>query len=138
MKNTCPHCNSNRIVPRNHGRKACSTLGTFAGAHLAVRSIRMGTMVGRFFGPPGILLGGTAGLVIAGISGAMIGGSTGARLGTMLDNNILNNYRCLNCKKSFSEPNADTLDLDYPAYRHDEEEENDSDLLGSPNLPAIY
>jgi hypothetical protein len=98
----------------------------------------MGTMVGRFFGPPGILLGGTAGLVIAGISGAMIGGSTGARLGTMLDNNILNNYRCLNCKKSFSEPNADTLDLDYPAYRHDEEEENDSDLLGSPNLPAIY
>ena len=132
MEYTCPHCQSKRIVSRNHGRKTCGALGTLAGAHLAVRSIHMGTMIGRFFGPPGLLLGGTAGLVIAGISGAMLGGSTGARLGTMLDNNVLNNYHCLSCKTSFSEPGT-TVEGEYLRFDSDDEDMDEDE----PSYPAI-
>lgn len=67
-----------------------------------MQGIRIGTTAGRFFGPPGMVIGGTAGLIIAGISGAMLGGSTGTQLGSMIDDKILNNHKCLDCKHTFS------------------------------------
>lgn len=102
----CPNCRSSRVGVRNYGRSTCGTLGSLAGAHLAMQGIRVGTTVGRFFGPPGIVIGGTAGLIIAGISGAMLGGSTGTQLGSMIDDKILNNYKCLDCKHTFSDSTA--------------------------------
>ncbi len=129
MENSCPHCQSNRIVTRNHARKTCSTLGTLAGASMAVRSVKLGTTIGRFFGPPGIVAGGMAGMVFAGLSGAILGNSTGSKLGTMLDDSVLNNYRCLSCKRTFSKP-SDTYEGE--CFSHDEfEDEHDEDQLPS-------
>lgn len=59
-----------------------------------------------FFGPPGIVIGGAAGLIIAGISGAILGGKAGTELGAMIDNNILKNYKCMDCHHTFSESNS--------------------------------
>tara|TARA_Y100000296_G_scaffold82919_1_gene112810 strand:+ start:8266 stop:8685 length:420 start_codon:yes stop_codon:yes gene_type:complete len=102
----CPNCHSSRVGVRNFGRTTCGTVGSVAGAHLAMQGIQMGTTVGRFFGPPGIVIGGTAGLIIAGISGAMLGGKAGTELGAMIDNNILKNYKCMDCHHTFGESNS--------------------------------
>lgn len=124
MEHVCPHCQSHRIVTRNHARKVCSTLGTFAGAGMAVRSVRLGSTIGRLFGPPGIVAGGMAGIIFAGLSGAILGNSTGSKLGSMLDDSILNNYRCLSCKRTFSK-----LSQTYSGecFDHDEFDEHHED-----------
>ena len=106
MTTICPNCRSSRVGVRNFGRTTCGTVGSVAGAHLAMQGIQMGTTVGRFLGPPGIVIGGAAGLVIAGISGAMLGGKAGTELGAMIDNNILKNYKCMDCHHTFSESNS--------------------------------
>jgi len=127
MEHTCPHCQSNRIVTRNHARKTCSSLGTLAGASMAIRSVKLGTTIGRLFGPPGMIAGGLAGMAFAGISGAILGNSTGTKLGTMLDNNVLNNYLCLSCKRAFSKP-SQVYEGDY--FSHDElEDEHEENQL---------
>ncbi len=129
MENTCPHCQSHRIVARNHARKTCGTLGTLAGAGMAVRSVKLGTTIGRFFGPPGVVAGGMAGIVFAGLSGAILGNSTGSKLGTMLDDSVLNNYRCLSCERTFSRP-SEIYEGEYSS--HDEfESEREEDQLPS-------
>jgi hypothetical protein len=117
MEHICPHCQSHRIVTRNYARKTCSTLGTFAGAGMAVRSVKVGTTIGRFFGPPGIVAGGMAGIVFAGLSGAILGNSTGSKLGSMLDDSVFNNYRCLSCRRTFSKP---TQNFEGDCFDHEE------------------
>jgi len=87
---------------------------------MAIRSVKLGTAIGRLFGPPGMVAGGLAGMAFAGISGAILGNSTGTKLGTMLDNNVLNNYLCLSCKRAFSK-SSQVYEGDY--FSHDELED---------------
>jgi hypothetical protein len=55
-----------------------------------------------FDGPPGVVTGGAAGAIIGALLGGAVGGSAGAALGEIVDENILDNFACLNCKLSFS------------------------------------
>ena len=60
--------------------------------------------MGRFgavAGPPGMIVGGIAGAIIGALVGAATGGAAGATLGEIVDDNILDDYVCLNCAFSF-------------------------------------
>lgn len=131
MEHICPHCQSTRITSLDRGRKTCSAIGSIAGASIAIHNIRLGVSLGRFLGPPGIVVGGVSGLVFAGLSGAILGGSTGARLGSMLDNNVLNNHRCLDCKKSFSAPGR-SFEYSHSAF-DDEADESELPTFHQPD-----
>ncbi len=58
--------------------------------------------VGVVAGPPGMLAGGLLGALIGALVGGTAGGFAGARLGEMVDERVLDNYRCLACGHSFS------------------------------------
>lgn len=106
----CPRCASVRITSLNTGRKAGGAIGTLAGAAIGLPRVmtaaatgsRVGASFGLLAGPAGIATGSIAG----GIIGALIGGAsgciTGTALGELLDQNVLDNYRCLDCRHSFS------------------------------------
>lgn len=106
MPEQCPNCHSSRIGKNNYGKKSAGLIGASAGAYggymSAVSGARAGALLGVAAGPGGAAIGGIGGAVI----GALLGGSTGATagvaLGTVLDEKVLDNYRCLECGLSFS------------------------------------
>ncbi|RUS67259.1 hypothetical protein CUZ56_01202 [Saezia sanguinis] len=103
---TCPYCRSMHITTKNIGRKLGTTAGALGGgAHglsSALAGARAGYLVFRVMGPPGIALGTVAGAVLGAIMGATSFGFMGAKLGELVDNTILDNYRCLHCGRSFN------------------------------------
>ena len=102
----CPYCRSMHTTTRNVGRKLGTTAGALGGgAHglsTALAGAKTGYTVFRVMGPPGMALGTTAGAVLGAIVGATTFGFMGAKLGELVDNTILDNYRCLDCGKSFN------------------------------------
>jgi hypothetical protein len=48
-----------------------------------------------------MIVGGIAGAIIGALVGAATGGAAGATLGEILDDNVLDDYVCLNCAFSF-------------------------------------
>lgn len=57
--------------------------------------------VGIVAGPPGKLAGGLLGALIGALVGGTAGGLAGAQLGEMVDQHVLDNYRCLACSYTF-------------------------------------
>lgn len=109
MASTCPRCQSRHIETLGYGRRICGTVGTVAGAASgaagAMGGAEMGAAVGLLAGPLGALLGGVAGALIGGLAGAAVGGVAGSQLGRVVDENILDNYRCYSCGYTFGEQN---------------------------------
>ena len=103
----CPKCQSGRVETRNHARKAGGAIGTVAGAvsgaAVLLSGAEMGAMVGLVAGPFGAMLGGVAGAVLGALVGGAAGCAAGATLGEMVDDKVLNNYRCLACHYTFSQ-----------------------------------
>ena len=85
MSLQCPKCQSERIDVLNSGKKAFGTIGTIVGC---VGGVVAGLSGARVIG--GMFVGGIA------------GGTTGAALGEVVDENILNNFHCLDCRYKFS------------------------------------
>jgi uncharacterized protein YcfJ len=105
MQIQCPVCHSQRVVAREIGKKAGSLIGLAGGAAGGAVSTLEGAEVGATVGvavagPPGMMLGSLAGAMI----GALIGSIAGAQLGTLVDDKILDNYRCLACGVTFNQP----------------------------------
>ena len=102
----CPYCRSMHITTRNTGRKLGTAVGALGGgAHglsSALSGARAGYTIFRVMGPPGMALGTMAGAVLGAIMGATSCGFMGAKLGELVDNTILDNYRCLHCGRSFN------------------------------------
>tara|TARA_R110001583_G_scaffold121882_1_gene273040 strand:- start:512 stop:808 length:297 start_codon:yes stop_codon:yes gene_type:complete len=65
---------------------------------LVLRPVALG-IVG---GPIGATVGGIGGAVIGALLGGATGASAGVILGDVLDERVLDNYRCLDCGYSFS------------------------------------
>lgn len=111
---TCPHCQSSQVVTRNHARKVGGTLGAIAGASsgfaAAINGARiggtLGGRIGLIAGPPGAALGTVAGAILGGVLGGTAGCSAGATLGELIDEKVLHNYRCLDCKHTFGQASA--------------------------------
>ncbi|MCA8209337.1 hypothetical protein [Burkholderia vietnamiensis] len=101
----CPQCGSTRIDVLNVGRKAGSTLGSVAGATsgvaMALSGAEAGAAVGAIGGPLGAVFGGLTGAVIAGLLGSAAGSIAGSTVGGVLDDSLLDNYRCLSCGHTF-------------------------------------
>jgi hypothetical protein len=106
MITICPNCRSQRIATINLAKKTCgflglvgglasSTTGTFAGAEI-------GATFGLIAGPPGATLGALAGAIMGALLAGTSVGIAGARLGEVIDDRILDNYKCLACNYVFS------------------------------------
>jgi len=114
MMTTCPHCQSSQVVTRNHARKVGGTLGAIAGASsgfaAAMNGARiggtLGGRIGLIAGTPGAALGAVAGAILGGVLGGTAGCSAGATLGELIDDKVLHNYLCLDCKHTFGQASA--------------------------------
>ena len=93
----CPCCHSAQVECRNLGRKAGSALGVLFGAAGVMSSLSAITG-----GPGGAILGHVAQLLMRAMVGGASGCAVGAALGEVVDENILENYRCLRCRHCFS------------------------------------
>jgi len=108
----CPKCDSRRINTRHYGRRTGSTIGAVAGAVGVAASVyrgaELGALAGTLTGPVGTMIGTVTGAIIGGLIGGATGGSLGAKLGEVIDFNVLDNHRCLECGFTFCSSNAET------------------------------
>ena len=106
MSEQCPKCQSRRIGKNNYGKKAAGVIGasagTYGGYSAAIAGARAGATVGVLTGPVGATVDGMGGAVIGALLGGAKGASAGVILGDVLDERVLDNYRCLACGYSFS------------------------------------
>lgn len=102
----CPNCYSERVTTRNRAKKAGGLIGgiagTASGAAGAFSGSEIGMTVGVVAGPPGMAIGALAGAILGALVGGTTCGMAGAKLGEVVDERILDNYRCLACNHIFS------------------------------------
>ena len=99
MSLQCPKCQSERIDVRNNAKKAIGSIGTVIGCIGGVAAELKCARVG----PIGTTVGGVTGAIIGGMFiGGIAGGTAGVALGEVVDENILDNYLCLDCEYTFS------------------------------------
>lgn len=102
----CPSCESFRTEPRHIARPICSAVGAAAGAisgaAAALSGAETGAAIGLLGGPVGAVCGSIAGAVLAGLVTGAAGCATGAALGDALDQQVLSNWRCLACGRTFA------------------------------------
>ena len=104
---SCPCCKSRRLKKLNYGKRTGGTIGTIAGAIAGRTSLiggaELGATVGLMSGPFGIVIGGFAGALMGVLVGGATGCTVGSKLGTVIDDRILDNFQCLDCKYTFSQ-----------------------------------
>ncbi len=102
----CPKCDSERIHTRNRARKAGGAVGTLAGATTGAAGLFQGARYGwaaaASIAPMGMPYTRIAGAIIGGIVGATTGCAIGVSLGELVDDNVLDNHKCLTCGYTFS------------------------------------
>ena len=112
MNIQCSNCHSSRILTRNCAKKAIGLSGTVGGtvggATSSLSAGSLGMTVGLVAGPPGMLAGGFLGMLIGAMLGGTTGGIAGVKLGEIVDERILDNYRCLNCGCVFADHQSGT------------------------------
>lgn len=102
----CPNCQSERVQPRQLGRKSAAGIGFFTGAAVGaisvLRGAQTGVVVGTVaLGPAGAVAGGVAGAALAALFAGSAGAAMGAALGTVADENFMDNRECLDCGFTF-------------------------------------
>jgi hypothetical protein len=109
---SCPKCQSDRVDARHRARKAGGAIGavagTASGVAFSLSGAETGAAVGVLAGPAGAICGAIAGAVIAGLIGGTAGCATGSVFGEVIDDKVLNNYRCHACGHTFSQSKAST------------------------------
>lgn len=102
----CPRCGSEHVEKRNQARKAGSTIGAVAGATsgvaMTLSGAEVGATVGLIAGPIGSVFGGLAGAILAGLAASAAGCAAGAAMGEVIDENVLDNHRCVSCGHTFN------------------------------------
>ncbi|MGU7776306.1 hypothetical protein ACV229_39905 [Burkholderia sp. MR1-5-21] len=102
----CPQCQSLHTEPRHIARRVGGAVGAAAGATsaiaIALSGAEAGAMAGLIAGPIGSACGGVAGAILAGLIAGAAGCATGAAFGEAVDQKILDNWRCLACRHTFS------------------------------------
>jgi hypothetical protein len=108
----CPKCHSSRVDARHRARRTGGTIGAIAGTAsgvaFALSGAETGAAVGTLAGPAGAVCGAIAGAVIAGLIGGTAGCATGSVFGEVVDDKVLNNFRCHACAHTFSRHKAST------------------------------
>jgi len=98
MSLQCPRCSSSQVDTNDFARKLGGAAGTAAGAAIGYASASTGAELGAAVG---LLTGGPAGVLIGALIGGSMGCLTGVKLGEIVDHNVLNNCRCLQCGYAF-------------------------------------
>lgn len=105
MSLECPRCQSTRIGSNNYGKKTAGVVGagagTVGGVSAASTGAAYGASVGLVAGPVGATVGSVTGAIIGGLVGGTTGASAGVALGSVLDEQVLDNQRCLECGYCF-------------------------------------
>lgn len=117
MTTKCPRCESETIETKNYAKKAGGTIGLVGGAASGIASAMsgaeigavVGATVGFIGGPIGSRIGSLAGAIVGGLIGGAAGCVTGAKLGHVIDEQILDNYHCLDCDYHFSLKRGDDV-----------------------------
>ena len=91
----CPSCDKDSVVVVNRFRRAGTGVG-----------LTLGAVVGPTAGRAAIRLlvsaaGGLAGAILGAIVCAIAGGCAGRQLGRMIDEDVICQYKCLNCRYKF-------------------------------------
>jgi hypothetical protein len=102
----CPKCKSERVTPRQAGKKSVAGIGFFTGAAVGAISVLRGAQVGMAvgtvaLGPIGTAAGGVAGAALAALFAGSAGAAMGAALGSVADENFMDNRECLDCGFTF-------------------------------------
>lgn len=101
----CPVCRSIRIEARHYGKKVGGTIGAVAGATSGVALVLSGAEIGAVAGAMGGPVGSAIGALTGGVLAMLIGGATGcaagAAFGEIIDDNVLDKYRCTDCGYAF-------------------------------------
>ena len=102
----CPNCKSERVTPRQTGKKSAAGIGFLTGAAVGAISVLRGAEVGMaagtvLLGPVGTAAGGIAGAALAAMCAGSAGGAMGAALGSVADENFMDNRECLDCGFTF-------------------------------------
>ena len=106
----CPQCHSSLVDARHRARRTGGAIGaaagTTSGIAFALSGAETGASVGILAGPAGAVCGAIAGAVIAGLIGGAAGCATGSVFGEIVDEKVLNNFRCHACGHTFSRTKA--------------------------------
>jgi hypothetical protein len=116
------------VAARNHARKAGGTIGAIAGAassfSCAMKGAQAGYRLGMSAGPTGMAIGTITGAILGGLLGGAAGCSAGIALGELVDDKLLNNYRCLDCTHTFGHISTRPADTSSPFTSAHVEAEN--------------
>jgi hypothetical protein len=106
----CPRCQSERIETRSYGKKIGGVIGAAAGIGSGMALVLSGADVTAFVGSTADSAGGLPGGLARGVLAVMMSGSAGctagAAFGDVLDETVLDKYRCVECGHGFSQFHA--------------------------------
>ena len=108
----CPRCQSERIETRSYGKKIGGALGAAAGIGSGMALVLSGadirTAIGSTGDSEGTEAGGLAQGVLALLRSGSVGCAAGAAFGDVIDEHVLDRYRCVECGHAFSQPYVST------------------------------
>jgi hypothetical protein len=108
----CPRCQSERIETRGYGKKIGGVIGAAAGIGSGMALVFSGAdvnaLVGSTADPVVVSSHGLARGVLAVMMSGSAGCTAGAAFGDVLDETVLDKYRCVECGHAFSDFHAST------------------------------
>lgn len=108
----CPRCQSERIETRSYGKKIGGALGAAAGIGSGMALVLSGADIRAVSGPTedptGTEAGGLAQGVLTVLRSGSVGCAAGAAFGDVIDEHVLDRYRCVECGHAFSQPYVST------------------------------
>ncbi len=106
----CPRCQSERVETRNYGKKIGGALGAAAGIGSGMALVLSGADTRAAIGSTGEATeaGGLAQGVLAVLRSGSVGCAAGAAFGDVIDEHVLDRYRCVECGHAFSQPYEST------------------------------
>lgn len=104
----CPRCQSERVETRSYGKKIGGALGAIAGIGSGMALVLSGADISKVGGSMAVssdtAAGGLAGGVLVVLRSGSAGCTAGADFGNVIDENVLDKYRCVECGHAFSQP----------------------------------
>lgn len=102
----CPRCQSERVETRGYGKKIGGAMGAIAGIGSGIALVLSGADLGAVTGA-GTKTDGLARGVLAVLKSGSAGCVAGAAFGDVIDEEVLDKHRCVECGHTFSQRRVD-------------------------------
>lgn len=103
----CPRCQSERVETRGYGKKIGGAMGAIAGIGSGIALVLSGADLGAVTSA-GTKTDGLARGVLAVLKSGSAGCVAGAAFGNVIDEDVLDKYRCVECGHAFNQRRVDT------------------------------